>query len=79
MGPTNPIFWQIKIIIILISHVNIFLFTIIFLKYHLFLLGCNKRKNKKLGHFILMNHGERRYGCLHKHRFLYLDDQYFYL
>ena len=27
MGPTDPTFWQIKIIMILISHINIF-FTI---------------------------------------------------
>ena len=28
MGPSDPIFWQIKIIIILISHISIFHFSI---------------------------------------------------
>ena len=50
--PTNHNFWQIKIII-LISHINIFLFTIYF-SFRLYV------KNKNLVHLTSWNHTVRR-------------------
>ena len=72
-GPTDPIFWKIKIII-LISHIFFFLLFI----FLLFLLACNKvDKKQKLVHLTWLNHSIERCGRFLKHKFLYLDDQYF--
>ena len=65
MGPTNPNF-QIKIII-LVSLINIFVFTIYYLLFSssmiFFIFDYNKiDKNENLVHLTALNHGAKRYG-----------------
>ena len=76
MGPTNSNFWQIKRIIRLTSHINIFIFTIWFSPNMIFFFwaAIKSIKNKTLVHVTLLNHSIKRCGCILKHKFLHLED-----
>ena len=81
MGPTDSNFWQIKVmIIILISHVDIFPFTTQFSPNMIFFfrVAIKLIKNKNLVCLTSSNHSIKIFGCFFKHKFLYFDDQYFY-
>ena len=63
-GPADLNFRQIRIII-LISHINIFFFTIYF-NYNTIFLGYNKIiKSKNLMHLTLLNHGVKKRSLFH--------------
>ena len=66
-GLTDPNFWNIKIIIIMISHIYISFFIFISSSMTFFLLDYSKiHKNKNLVHLISLNHSKEMYLCWHK-------------
>ena len=59
---------------------NFFLFTIYFSFNMIFFfwIAIKQIKSKNLVHLALLNHIVKRYDRFHKHKFLFLDDQYFF-